>query len=93
MRNHDELELLLVLSHLYDVLQCVCETLDVLLVQIGRRLIKRQNPAIRTKSLRESKPDDNRGENFLTGRAAPLHVQLFIIICPHHDAVVVVSDA
>ena len=93
MRDHYELELLLVLPHINDVLECVGETPDVLLVQIGSRLIKRQNSAIRTECLRKSKPNNDRSEDFLTSRAAPLHIQLFFIMRPHHDAVVVVSDA
>ena len=46
MRNHDQLELVLLLPALYDVSQGMGQSFDVLLIQVRCGLIQSQNATI-----------------------------------------------
>lgn len=49
---------------------------NVLVVEIGGRLIERHNPTVDAKGFRERETDDDGSEDLLSGRAATSHVHL-----------------
>lgn len=64
------------------------QRINIVLVQIRRRLVERQNAAVRAERVGQGQSDDDAREHLLAGRAPATHVHLDRIL-DHADAVVV----
>mmetsp|Transcript_31054 Transcript_31054/g.101477 ORF Transcript_31054/g.101477 Transcript_31054/m.101477 type:complete len:799 (+) Transcript_31054:193-2589(+) len=92
VRDDDELEVLLLLAVLDHLVQRGGEGLGVGRVEVGRRLVERQDAAVDAKRLGEGEPDDEAGEHLLPRGAAAAHVEQVVTLA-HHHAVRVLARA
>lgn len=70
-------------SHARSLVKGSRQRLDVIVIEVRRRLVERHHAAVQTERLGESETDDNRSEDFLTGAAASTHVHLVRVL--EHD--------
>mmetsp|Transcript_17905 Transcript_17905/g.42479 ORF Transcript_17905/g.42479 Transcript_17905/m.42479 type:complete len:235 (+) Transcript_17905:411-1115(+) len=92
MRDHDELEVGLLLPRLDDVVDGRCEGFDVSRVEVGGRLVEGEDAAVEAEALRQRQPDDERGKDLLPGGAAATHVKARVAL-GHDDAVALLARA
>jgi hypothetical protein len=82
MSDDDELEAALS-SILDDHGERLSERGDVLLVEVGRRLVESDDATVGAKRVWKSKSDDDGSQNLLTSTASTSHVHLDLIL--DHD--------
>ncbi|GKT91599.1 hypothetical protein Ct61P_09449 [Colletotrichum tofieldiae] len=90
--DDDELEVALGLAGLDDGVQALGEALDVVLVEVGCRLVEGDEAAVDAEALGEGEADDDAGEHLLARRAAAAHVHLRVLL-DHAYTVVVRAPA
>lgn len=88
MRDDDELEIRLLLSGLDDVVKRLGQRLDVVSVQVRRRLVEGDEAAVDPEAFRQGQSDDDACEHSLTRTASSPHVHLHVLF-DHAHAVVV----
>lgn len=64
---------------------------DIILVEVRRRFIKRQNSAIDGETFGKRDSNQNRCQNLLPRWATAAHVDVFVVHA-HHNAIVIVSS-
>lgn len=81
--DDDELEVAALSSILDDHGERLSERGDILLVEVGRRLVESDDAAVRAKRVRKSKSDDDGSQNLLTSTTSTSHVHFDLIL--DHD--------
>mmetsp|Transcript_14874 Transcript_14874/g.37084 ORF Transcript_14874/g.37084 Transcript_14874/m.37084 type:complete len:361 (+) Transcript_14874:280-1362(+) len=93
VRDHDELKVGLLFAGLDDVVEGAREGFDVGLVQIGRRLVEREDAAVEAEGLRQREADDEACEHLLPRRAAAAHVERGALLVHLHTVRVLARAA
>jgi len=88
VRDDNELKVGLLFPDADDLRERLRQSANIVAIEVGRRLVQRDEAAIDAKALREREADDDASEHLLACTATPSHVH-FRVLLDHTDTVVV----
>ena len=91
MGDDNELEVGLLPPHLDDVVKRFRKGADVVAIQIRRRLVERDQPAVDAEALSQGQPDDDTCQHLLSSTTSATHIHFGVLLDHAHPIVVRVA--